>query len=72
LSAPVQRSGLSNRNPTRFLTIDFWPSREACESFRERFDTEFEALDKSFAQFTPEEVHVGDFEVLEKSRSPQA
>ena len=52
-------------NPTRFMAIDFLTSREACLSFRERFGGEFEALDKSFGQFTVEEIHFGDFEVLD-------
>jgi quinol monooxygenase YgiN len=51
-------------NPARFLTVDFWSSREACSSFRERFSGQFEALDKSFERFTAEEVHLGDFDVL--------
>jgi hypothetical protein len=57
-------------NPTRFMTIDFWTSREACLSFRERFGSEFEALDKNFGQLTVEEVYLGDFEVLDEPNSP--
>jgi hypothetical protein len=53
-------------DPMRFMTIDFWTSREACISFRERFGSEFEALDKSFGQLTVEEVHLGDFKVLDE------
>jgi hypothetical protein len=51
-------------NPTHFLTIDFWRSREACESFRARFRSEFEALDKSFEHMTVQENHLGSFDVL--------
>ena len=58
-------------NPARFITIDFWTSREACLSFRERFRGEFEALDKSFDQLTVQESHLGDFEVLEESISAE-
>jgi hypothetical protein len=57
-------------NPTRFMTIDFWTSREACLSFRERFCSEFEALDKGFGQLTVQEVHLGDFDVLDEPVSP--
>jgi hypothetical protein len=53
-------------DPARFMTIDFWTSREACISFRERFGSEFEALDKSLGQLTVEEVHLGDFEILDE------
>ena len=59
----IRTNLLSDRdNPTRFMTIDFWSSREACVSFRERFRSEFEALDKNFEQLTVEEVHLGDFD----------
>jgi hypothetical protein len=57
-------------NPMRFMTIDFWTSREACLAFRERFGVEFETLDKSFEQFTVEETHLGDFDVLDEPNSP--
>jgi len=58
-------------NPTRFMTIDFWASREACLSFRERFRGEFETLDKRFDQLTVHESHLGDFEVLDESISAE-
>ncbi len=57
-------------NPARFMTIDFWTSREACLSFRDRFRSEFEALDKSCDRLTVQESHLGDFEVLDKPDSP--
>jgi hypothetical protein len=52
-------------DPARFMTIDYWSSREACLRFRERFRNEFEALDKGFEPLTVKEVHLGDFEVLD-------
>ena len=57
-------------NPARFMTIDYWTSREACEAFRERFDKEFEALDEGFEQFTVQETHLGDFDVPEDGEPP--
>jgi hypothetical protein len=65
----IRTSLLGDReNPTRFLTLDFWSSYEACASFRERFASQFEALDKSFERFTTEEVQIGSYHVLgEKS-----
>ena len=65
----IRTSLLADRqNPTRFLTLDFWSSYEACVSFREGFSSQFEALDKSFERFTTEEVQFGSFHVLgEKS-----
>jgi len=51
-------------DPTRFMTLDFWTTREAYMSFRERFASEFEALDQRFEQLTLQEVHAGDFDVI--------
>ncbi|HWZ56193.1 MAG TPA: antibiotic biosynthesis monooxygenase [Verrucomicrobiae bacterium] len=55
---------VDRRNPARFLTIDFWSSREAFVSFRERFGSRFEALDKSFERFTTAEEQIGAFDAL--------
>ena len=54
-------------NPSRFLTVDFWSSYEAWVSFRERFASQFEALDKTFEQITMEEKQIGSFNVLGES-----
>jgi len=51
-------------NPARFLTVDFWSSENACASFRARFSSDFEALDKSCERFTIEETRIGGFDVL--------
>lgn len=51
-------------SPTRFVTIDFWTSREACLAFRERFQTEVDALDATFEAWTGRETHLGDFDVV--------
>jgi hypothetical protein len=54
-------------NPARFITVDFWSSYEAWASFRVRFASRFEALDKICEQFTIEEVQIGSFNVLGES-----
>jgi hypothetical protein len=51
-------------SPSRFLTLDFWSSYEACASFKQRFAGQFEALDKSFERFTTEELQIGSFDVI--------
>lgn len=62
----IRTDFLRDRNdPARFMTIDFWPSREAWVSFRERFGDEFEALDKRFERLTVSESQIGEFDVLE-------
>jgi len=48
---------------TRFLTVDFWQTRRACEDFRERFGDELAALDASCEALTLREIHVGDFDI---------
>jgi heme-degrading monooxygenase HmoA len=48
--------------PTRYLTIDYWESRETCNAFREQFQDEFAALDTRCEQYTSHERYTGDFE----------
>jgi heme-degrading monooxygenase HmoA len=48
----------------RFVTVDFWTSREAFQAFRERFRTEFEALDERFEALTRRETYLGDFDIV--------
>jgi hypothetical protein len=52
-------------NPVRFLTIDHWSTRAAFAEFRERFSSEFDAIDNSYAQYTIEERHVADFDLAD-------
>ncbi len=47
------------RDAQRFLTIDYWESAEAWETFRADFSSEFEALDAHCAAFTLEEREIG-------------
>ena len=51
-------------NPSRFLTIDYWASKEARDRFREQFASEFTALDETCEALTVEERFVGDFELV--------
>ena len=48
--------------PRRFITIDYWESKEAWEAFRTRFAEEFEALDDECAAWTTHEAEIGRFE----------
>lgn len=45
----------------RYLTIDYWVSKKACETFREQFNCEFEALDKHCESLTEREIQIGEF-----------
>jgi len=48
----------------RYMTIDLWVSHEAWLTFRERFATEFEELDKRCEQMTDKESELGRFELI--------
>lgn len=48
--------------PQRFVTIDYWESREAWEAFRTRFAEEFETLDAKCLTWTTREAEIGRFE----------
>jgi hypothetical protein len=49
----------------RYLTIDRWQSAHAYRAFRERFDAEYEALDRQCGQLTTREVDLGSFSELD-------
>lgn len=55
-------------DPDRYMTIDYWSSREARDQFRIDFAGEFAALDAAGEQFTVDERFIGDFEILPASR----
>lgn len=50
------------KNPRRYLTLDFWESRQNYERFREQHRKEYEALDLRCEQMTEMEKDVGAFE----------
>lgn len=52
------------RRPGRYVTIDYWRSREACDAFRQEFASEFESLDKRCDLFTENETYLGEFSPL--------
>ncbi|MFZ1809119.1 MAG: antibiotic biosynthesis monooxygenase [Cyclobacteriaceae bacterium] len=49
-------------NTNRFVTVDYWISKEAFDNFKIQFHEEFKALDKRFEVYTISEKHIGDFE----------
>lgn len=46
----------------RYLTIDRWTSAEAFVAFRDRWQADYEALDRVCARLTEHEALVGRFE----------
>ena len=51
-------------NPNRFITVDFWKTRNDRDNFRKRFSDEFEKLDQRCEQFTESEKFLGDFDSI--------
>ena len=47
-------------NENRYVTIDYWNSKAARDSFRERCSVEFDSLDSRCEAFTREEKFLGD------------
>jgi heme-degrading monooxygenase HmoA len=45
----------------RYLTVDYWISKSAYETFRRKFDREFNALDKKCESLTAQETMLGTF-----------
>jgi heme-degrading monooxygenase HmoA len=48
---------------TRYLTIDYWISREAFDELRSAFADEFEAIDRRCEELTSSERPLGDFRI---------
>ena len=48
-------------NPQRFITVDYWESKAACDAFRQRCQHEFEDLDVRCEEFTVKEREIGRF-----------
>src|SRR5579864_3209629 len=48
-------------NPSRYVTLDFWTSREAYEGFRREHEREYLALDERCERLTLKEHKWGEF-----------
>ena len=53
-----------NEERRRFLTMDFWVSKQAYEAFRASHTSEYEAIDAECEGFTESETEIGRFERL--------
>ncbi len=54
-------------NERRYVTIDSWISRSACETFRKQFAAEFDELDNLCESLTEEEIFLGSFNLSGES-----
>jgi heme-degrading monooxygenase HmoA len=52
------------KDSRRYVTLDFWVSREAYDDFRRKHAVEYGALDQRFEQMTEKELEIGKFERL--------
>jgi len=48
-------------DPRRFITVDYWNSKEDRDRFRRKFANEFNDLDEHCERFTSQEKFIGDF-----------
>ena len=50
------------KDSQRYVTLDFWVSREAYENFRQQHASQYAALDQEFEKMTEKELEIGQFE----------
>ena len=55
--------------PGRFITVDYWTSKEAYENFRDEFHDDFTALDNDCEQLTESEQLIGAFSSVDERLS---
>ncbi|HLT72486.1 MAG TPA: antibiotic biosynthesis monooxygenase [Cyclobacteriaceae bacterium] len=58
-------------NPLRYLTLDYWRSKEDRDAFRLQFAHEFQQLDARCEKFAVQEKFLGDYDGF-TSRAPLA
>lgn len=49
-------------NPDRFITVDFWKTKEDRDKFRALFSEEFNTIDDRGENFTEDEKSLGEFD----------
>lgn len=52
-------------NRKRFVTSDYWQSREAHDQFKSKYQLEYDKLDRQCENFTVEEKFWGDFDIVQ-------
>jgi heme-degrading monooxygenase HmoA len=50
--------------PDRYVTIDYWETGQAWNTFRSKFSNEFESLDARCNEWTRSETEIGRFESI--------
>lgn len=52
-------------NGDRYVTIDYWSSREARDAFRKTHAADFSSLDRQCEAYTVAEQFLGDFSIVD-------
>jgi heme-degrading monooxygenase HmoA len=53
-------------DPRRYVTLDFWESKQAYEEFRRQHEAEYAAIDMRYERLTEREVELGQLERLSR------
>ena len=48
----------------QYVTIDYWTSKSARDSFRAKYSSEFDEIDTRCETYTKKEVFIGDYVIL--------
>jgi quinol monooxygenase YgiN len=56
-------------DPCRFITVDYWISKESRDQFQRKYAEQFAALDKACELFTSEERFIGDFDLEQGNKN---
>lgn len=52
------------KDPSRYVTLDLWMSKEAYDAFRAAYEVEYRRMDQKCEALTAEEKFIGSFERL--------
>jgi len=52
-------------DPLRYVTLDYWRSKEAYQSFRQQFQAEYLKIDHRCERLTDKEEQVGEFQIVD-------
>ena len=57
----------SSSSKDQYMTVDYWVSESARDSFRVKYSQEFDELDQKCEKYTKDEVLIGDFYSIEST-----
>lgn len=51
-------------NPHRYMTLDYWTSQQAYETFLKQHADKYKAIDLKCESLTAHEIHIGSFTIM--------